>query len=335
MTGRPPTPPLDGAARLQRQAGAALAGLLRPGMYLGAARETVNAFLHTVMHPMGVMSVEALQDALQAERAVETIAATSRPSVTTTPVLLVHGYVMNRSAFLVMSHALSQAGFRHVRAFNYPQFTHGIPDIARMLAVEVERLLDYSGASRCMIVGHSMGGVIARYYLQMLGGEEHVDTLITLGTPHCGTYTAHFGLGPAAAQLYYRAPLLERLERTARASDVRYISYYSDLDVFVVPAVSAKLTTPALRAINIRVRDIGHLSMLLSAEVVQSVVEYLSHPERGRATGGDASPGHAAPSPPEEVLRATSTESAAAAAAFFPAGAGAHRDVRGQAQAQV
>jgi hypothetical protein len=32
-----------------------------------------------------------------------------------------------------------------------------------------------------------MGGLVARYYVQRLGGDERVHTLVTLGTPHAGT----------------------------------------------------------------------------------------------------------------------------------------------------
>lgn len=48
------------------------------------------------------------------------------------------------------------------------------------------------GAERFILVGHSAGGVAARLYLydgplwgQAYGGVEHVDAVITLGSPHC------------------------------------------------------------------------------------------------------------------------------------------------------
>jgi pimeloyl-ACP methyl ester carboxylesterase len=40
------------------------------------------------------------------------------------------------------------------------------------------------------IVGHSLGGMIARYYVQRMGGSAAVGTLVTLGGPHTGTVTA-------------------------------------------------------------------------------------------------------------------------------------------------
>ena len=40
-----------------------------------------------------------------------------------------------------------------------------------------------SGYERVHIVGHSLGGLAARYYVSRLGGDAHVHTLVTLGTP--------------------------------------------------------------------------------------------------------------------------------------------------------
>jgi triacylglycerol lipase len=192
----------------------------------------------------------------------------------------VHGYVHNRSAFLWMTRALRRAGFRHVHGLNYNPLRDDIPTIAQMLAVEVDQVLAATGAKRCMVVGHSMGGIVARYYVQILGGHQTVDTVITLASPHRGTYTAQFGLGPAA-DLKPRSELMRTLEETARPTAVRWISYYSDLDFLIQPAVSAKLVHPALQATNIRLRDTGHLSLLLSGEAMRSIVDHLADRELG------------------------------------------------------
>ncbi len=43
------------------------------------------------------------------------------------------------------------------------------------------------------IVGHSMGGLVARYYIENLYQDNHVDKLITICTPHWGSGYADFG----------------------------------------------------------------------------------------------------------------------------------------------
>ena len=42
-----------------------------------------------------------------------------------------------------------------------------------------------------ILIGHSMGGLISRYYIENRNGDEHVDKLITIDTPHYGSKIAN------------------------------------------------------------------------------------------------------------------------------------------------
>ena len=44
--------------------------------------------------------------------------------------------------------------------------------------------------ARVVFVGHSMGGLVARYYVDVLGGHEITRKVVTLGTPHRGALNA-------------------------------------------------------------------------------------------------------------------------------------------------
>ena len=44
--------------------------------------------------------------------------------------------------------------------------------------------------AKVVFIGHSMGGLVARYYVDVLGGHEITDKVITLGTPHRGALNA-------------------------------------------------------------------------------------------------------------------------------------------------
>ncbi|MCX4750401.1 hypothetical protein OG455_33665 [Kitasatospora sp. NBC_01287] len=69
-------------------------------------------------------------------------------------------------------------------------FRLGVAHAAELLAADVhERLKDCGEAERAgrvVIVAHSMGGLVARYWLGPLGGWRLCRSLITLGTPHRG-----------------------------------------------------------------------------------------------------------------------------------------------------
>lgn len=76
-------------------------------------------------------------------------------------------------------------------AFGY-DFRLGIRDAAQRLADEVSRRFHELGwhgrrAHRSVVVvAHSLGGLVARYWVGALGGDAYCDTLVTLGTPHRG-----------------------------------------------------------------------------------------------------------------------------------------------------
>lgn len=44
------------------------------------------------------------------------------------------------------------------------------------------------------LIGHSNGGLVSRYYVENLGGDRHIDKLITIDTPHYGSSMAQLGL---------------------------------------------------------------------------------------------------------------------------------------------
>ncbi|WP_280303619.1 lipase family alpha/beta hydrolase [Nocardia abscessus] len=78
----------------------------------------------------------------------------------------------------------------------------------------VEKALQRFPGSKVTFVCHSMGGLITRYYLEVLGGSTHAARLITIGTPFSGSVKAVKAL---SGGLFPRIPGLgERVARVAR-----------------------------------------------------------------------------------------------------------------------
>lgn len=64
----------------------------------------------------------------------------------------------------------------------------------------VERIMQLTGKNKVILVGHSMGGLASRQYLQntnywQIDNAHHVAKLLTLGTPHGGSNASDTGLG--------------------------------------------------------------------------------------------------------------------------------------------
>ena len=93
------------------------------------------------------------------------------------------------------------------------------------------------------VVGHSLGGLVARYYVQRLGGDARVHTLVTLGTPHSGTVPAYFLPLRLGRQLRPGSDLMTELAGPAPGCRTRFLAYWSDLDQMMIPKTAATSCT--------------------------------------------------------------------------------------------
>ncbi len=270
----------DAAASASRAVGSAIGrAMRRPRTYAGFAREFIVAGVNVALYPAGLVS-----EALKIEQRVRFDDRFSRhevlhyldPEAASTPILLLHGAFHNRSAFVYMRRALQSYGFHHVETMNYNVIGHDIPELAQRLRERLFEIMFLTGATKVHLVGHSLGGLVARYYIQELGGDDKVHTCITLGTPHQGTFAAVVGRGRAARQVRPNSQLIRQLRDGARAMPVRFISYYSNIDSVIIPATNAKIAEPALRPRNILIKDVGHLGLLTSRGMIRSVAETLA-----------------------------------------------------------
>jgi pimeloyl-ACP methyl ester carboxylesterase len=201
-------------------------------------------------------------------------------SVHSTPVVLLHGYFHNRSGFDYLSSELRQHGFRWVHGMNYNPLGAPVAELAERFARCVEDVMKVSGEPKVHVVGHSLGGVIVRWFVEQLGGADVVDTCVTIGTPHKGTLAAYLGVGQAARDMRPGSKVVRALERSLRRSRVRYVNLYSDLDILIVPPSAGVLPNRG-NVHNHLIEDLGHTSLLLSPVLVTQLARHLEGSEVG------------------------------------------------------
>ncbi len=63
------------------------------------------------------------------------------------------------------------------------------------LADEIDRALAQFDAEKVNIIAHSMGGLDSRFAISSLGYDDRVASLVTISTPHGGSYVADAALG--------------------------------------------------------------------------------------------------------------------------------------------
>lgn len=187
-----------------------------------------------------------------------------------TPIVLVHGIVDNWTVFAMLRRGLRRRGFSCIRTFSYGPQTSDVRAAAAGLATYVERLCEETGADRVHIVGHSLGGLIARYYVQT-GGTDRVSCVVTLGTPHEGTNTARLVPHRLIRQLRPGSELITELAAPAPDCRTRFVAFYSDVDEMVIPPENARLDHADLAADNVLVHGVGHLALPVSRRVVHRI----------------------------------------------------------------
>lgn len=161
---------------------------------------------------------------------------------------------------------------------------------ADLLGRHIEEICARTGHREVDIVGHSLGGLIARYYVQRLGGDQRVRTLVTLGTPHSGTAVAPLASAhPIVRQMRPGSAVIEELREPAPGCRTRFVSFWSDLDQIMVPVETACIDHPDLIAQNVRVSGIGHLALPVHSAVATGIRQALESSESEAGTSGAVS----------------------------------------------
>ncbi|MEV7467917.1 alpha/beta fold hydrolase [Streptomyces kronopolitis] len=206
------------------------------------------------------------------------------------PVLLLHGFIDNRSVFVLLRRSLLRHGWRHVEALNYSPLTCDLRKAAELLGRHVAEVCARTGHRRVDIVGHSLGGLIARYYVQRLGGDARVRTVVTLGTPHSGTRVAPLmSAHPLVRQMRPDSEVIRELSLPASNCRAQFVAFWSEEDQVMIPATTARIDHPDLRAHNVQVTGVGHLALPVNGTVAAGIREALSSAEEAEGTADSIS----------------------------------------------
>jgi triacylglycerol lipase len=266
--------------------------VLSPTGLRGTAVEVAWTATHLALYPWGVIEDHARAEADRYTLAdlppIQRGLVVGGVEAAGTPILLVHGMVDNRSIFALLRRGLRRRGFGRVLALNYSPFSDDVREVAERLAALVESLCADTGYERVHVIGHSMGGLVARYYVQRLGGDERVHTLVTLGTPHEGTRAARFLPHPLARQLRPDSDVIAELAEPAPGCRTRVVAFWSDLDQLISPKRNARVDHPDLMARNVFVRGVGHMSLPVDGRVVHEICTTLAELD---AEGATVTPG--------------------------------------------
>lgn len=174
-------------------------------------------------------------------------------------VVLLHGLFASAGVLRPMRTYIERETGMRTASFSYMPGP-GVKALAARLSLLIERL---PPSSSIHLVGHSMGGLVARYYVQSMPTCRRILQTISLASPFRGTAQARWlpvGFGRDVAP---GSEVLRWLAETADDSLIPHTSFVAPLDTIVTPAESAVFW----HGDAIEVAGLGHNSLLFDPEV--------------------------------------------------------------------
>lgn len=150
------------------------------------------------------------------------------------PVLFVHGWTENRQSWRRVLNSFKNEQSRRLYTINLWPIDAPVDSYRVQLSRKIDEILSETKHDKLTLVGHSMGGLIARDYIKQYGGER-VERLITLGSPHQGTCLTFPAIAVAAKQMQSNSSFLRELAADKNIESVDVHCIVSMHDNLVVP----------------------------------------------------------------------------------------------------
>lgn len=158
------------------------------------------------------------------------------------PVILVHGFWNTHRYLHCLAKRLRKKGWQVHSDFDLVPNNGGvgIEVLAQQLADYVQQKIGEGKPFH--LVGYSMGGLVARYYVQYMAQKELVQSLVTIATPHHGTYRAYTFNRIGLIQMRPDSRFLSKLNADIHLlKDIHLTSIWTRFDTIVIPNKSARL----------------------------------------------------------------------------------------------
>lgn len=191
-----------------------------------------------------------------------------------TPVLLLHGLFNNRASWFWFKRYLRKQGFNNIATINLSSW-HNEEALTELVSKKVDELRHRLGVDKVHLVCHSMGGIIARNYIQLRGGGGKVDRCVCLGSPHLGSKLTPFALSPLGKVLVPGSDFLRRLNEAPIPEGVRMTNIFTKKDNMVLPNANSQL--PWGTAVELD--DMGHTALIYRKPALAAVNAALQQQE--------------------------------------------------------
>ncbi|MDP1742132.1 triacylglycerol lipase [Polaromonas sp.] len=185
-------------------------------------------------------------------------------------VVFIHGFFCNRGFWTPWLKQLQGSGHAFVAVNLEPPFA-SIDDYAPVIEDAVQRVTAATGLPP-LLVCHSMGGLAARAWLKAMQAEPRIAHVVTLGTPHRGTWLARFSPLANGRQMQLSGRWHQALDVGMHPDrPALFTCWYSNCDNIVFPSATASLPG----ADNRLLRGAAHVQLAFLPEVMRATLDLL------------------------------------------------------------
>jgi triacylglycerol lipase len=192
------------------------------------------------------------------------------------PILLVHGYLHNESAWHLFKKRLKEKGVDN------PLYTitlghpfHSIEEYSQKVKARLKEIQEKTQCHSIKLIGHSMGGLVSAD-AAISTKSVNISEVITLGSPFEGTKLAPIattffcGRSQCAEEMKTGSKFLKELKERISKSSIEFTHYGSTGDMIVIPHTSSN---PEGRGSQFS--KSGHLFLLYSEQVVDELSKHI------------------------------------------------------------
>lgn len=178
-------------------------------------------------------------------------------------IVLLHGLFATAGVLRPLRRHIEEQASAHTASFTYVPG----PGIERAALQLQELVAGLPTHARLHLVGHSMGGIVMRWFVQELGGDARIVQTISLASPFFGTRHARLMPSPCGRDIVPESALLARLRQGAsHLSRAPHLSISAGRDVVVTESTRLPFGE------HLVVPDCGHNGLLFHPAVAREIV---------------------------------------------------------------
>lgn len=205
-----------------------------------------------------------------------------------TPILLLHGSGFNQSQWILGHYFLNQKQYGSVFSLNFDGLASNDPNkgiddyAAEKLSKKILEIKKITGLSKMILIGHSMGGLVAGQYAEMHASQDGVEIehIISIATPWKGSPLLGHRAEDSKPKRYahmslknkFREELVNKILESEKTTQRKHYNIGSRND-FMVPTPNFHVTENPERRRSFN--HLGHYGLVASPAVWKQIRTWL------------------------------------------------------------